>query len=75
MIHQSKIIAANNVLISTTYTLHFDSCDYCNYWFHGSGVGVSTEDASSIETYKCPTCLRECIEHPFYMKVQTALHE
>ena len=23
MIHQSKIIAANNVLISTTYTLHF----------------------------------------------------
>eukprot|EP00731_Ephydatia_muelleri_P009915 Em0005g501a len=43
-------------------------CDYCNDWFHGSCVGISTEEASSIETYKCPTCCKECIEDPFYIE-------
>ena len=67
MIHQSKTIAGNK-LLNYHYAFHsrfMIGCDYCNDWLHGSCVGISTEEASSIETYKCPTC---CIEDPFYIE-------
>ena len=70
MIHQSKSTASNKLL---NYPYLFLSrfmigCDYCNEWFRGSCVGISTVEASSIETYKCPTCCKECIEDPFYIE-------
>ncbi|XP_072167720.1 nucleosome-remodeling factor subunit BPTF-like [Diadema setosum] len=31
-------------------------CDRCNDWFHGRCVGISQEEAESIENYICPKC-------------------
>ena len=61
MIHQRLLLVTNGF----RFTI---GCDYCNDWFHGSCVGISIEEASSIEAYKCPTCCKECIEDPFYIE-------
>ena len=31
-------------------------CDTCNDWFHLPCVGLTTESAAKIESYKCPKC-------------------
>ena len=31
-------------------------CDNCDNWYHGECVGVSKEDANSLENYPCPNC-------------------
>ena len=32
-------------------------CDNCDNWYHGECVGVSKEDANSLENYLCPNCI------------------
>ena len=34
-------------------------CDACGNWFHGSCVGINSDEASKIETYFCPNCKTE----------------
>ena len=31
-------------------------CDFCTEWFHGTCVGVTTNDVMQIKKYKCPGC-------------------
>ena len=31
-------------------------CDSCREWFHGVCVGVTSEQAKTIDTYECPQC-------------------
>lgn len=31
-------------------------CDYCQEWFHGSCVNVTSSEALNIDKYKCPGC-------------------
>ena len=31
-------------------------CDECGDWFHGSCVGIDSEEAQNIDTYFCPQC-------------------
>jgi hypothetical protein len=31
-------------------------CDYCDEWFHGSCVNLTSIDALHIGRYKCPGC-------------------
>ena len=32
-------------------------CEYCNEWYHGSCVNLTTEDTLSISKYKCKDCI------------------
>ncbi|XP_061166032.1 uncharacterized protein LOC133174957 [Saccostrea echinata] len=34
-------------------------CDQCDGWFHGVCVGVTSEEASSLDQYICPDCMGE----------------
>ncbi|XP_076809805.1 nucleosome-remodeling factor subunit BPTF-like isoform X1 [Clavelina lepadiformis] len=34
-------------------------CDVCQDWYHGDCVGISEDEASSIESYTCPRCKKE----------------
>ena len=33
------------------------ACDYCDKWFHGTCVGITQDQASSIDMYKCSICI------------------
>lgn len=32
-------------------------CDQCDRWYHGLCVGVSPEDATTMDQFVCPTCM------------------
>ena len=32
-------------------------CNHCEGWFHSTCVGVSTEEAKTIDKYYCPSCV------------------
>ena len=31
-------------------------CDFCDGWYHGSCVGITKDQANTLEAYVCPKC-------------------
>ena len=42
--------------VFTCVSRFYIGCDRCNDWFHGSCVGITKQEADSIDTYLCPRC-------------------
>ncbi|XP_047143323.1 nucleosome-remodeling factor subunit BPTF isoform X2 [Hydra vulgaris] len=40
-------------------TQFYVGCDLCNGWFHGSCIGITEEEAESIDEYICEECNKE----------------
>ncbi|XP_030839912.1 nucleosome-remodeling factor subunit BPTF isoform X3 [Strongylocentrotus purpuratus] len=47
-------------------------CDRCNDWFHGHCVGISQDEAESIENYICPGCKTTTIQNLAKQKTLTS---
>ena len=45
-------IFTNHVFITRFYI----GCDACTDWYHGSCVGITEDEAATIENYTCPKC-------------------
>lgn len=38
-------------------------CDRCDDWFHGTCVNITEDEASKIDDYHCPRCLKSELAH------------
>lgn len=34
-------------------------CDFCQDWFHGTCVGITSVEAAGIDEYRCPNCCKK----------------